>query len=138
MSADLKEKVLTIIKNHKVGTFATIKNNRPHSRFMLFYNEDTTLYTVTNKDTHKATDLMTNPYAHILLGYECKGWNDTYVEIEAKASVEESMELKQRFWNDKLSEWLNGPDDPNYLLLKLSPDTIRYFEKAGSQPQVLN
>ncbi|MCA1032612.1 pyridoxamine 5'-phosphate oxidase family protein [Bacillus timonensis] len=137
MSSDLKSKIVEIMDKHQVGTLATIRNSRPYSRFMLFFHEDTTLYTCTNKETHKVDDVANNPYVHVLLGYEGKGWEDSYVEIEAKASVEESSELKQKFWTDKLSEWLSGPDDPNFVLLKLEPEKIRYIEKAGSEPQVL-
>jgi general stress protein 26 len=137
MSQQLKDKIMEVLGNHKIGTLATIQHDRPYSRFMMFFHEDLVLYTATNKDTHKVEDIQKNPYVHVLLGYEGKGWNDCYVEIEAEASISDHEELKNKFWNDHLKEWISGPDDPHYVLLQLTPQTIRYYEKAGSEPQVL-
>lgn len=135
--SDVKQKVLSILDNYKVGTLATIQNNKPYSRFMMFSHDDLVLYTATNKNAHKVDDIQSNPYVHILLGYDDQGWNDPYVEIEAKALIEDNKELKETFWNDHLKEWINSPDDPNYVLLQLTPENIRYFEKAGSEPEEL-
>jgi general stress protein 26 len=137
MSEELKNKVLTILHDHKVGTLATIQNDRPYSRFMMFFHEDLVLYTATNKDTHKVDEIKQNPNVHVLLGYEGKGWNDSYLEVEATASISDNKELKEKFWNDHLKEWMNSPDDREYVLLQLMPEAIRYYEKAGSKPQVL-
>ncbi|WP_110113535.1 pyridoxamine 5'-phosphate oxidase family protein [Bacillus sp. CGMCC 1.16541] len=135
MANNTKEKVLKLFQDHKIGTLATIRDGKPYSRFMMFFNEDLVLYTATNKNTHKVEDIEENPYVHVLLGYEGQGWNDAYVEIEAKANVEERSELKEKFWNDHLREWISGPDDPNYVLLQLTPECILYFDKAGSEAE---
>ncbi|MCM3165050.1 pyridoxamine 5'-phosphate oxidase family protein [Metabacillus litoralis] len=138
MSEDLKNKLLEVVQNHKVGTLATISQNKPFSRFMLFFNEDLVLYTATNKDTHKVEDINTNPNVHILLGNDCNGWDDPYVEVEGTVMVEESKELKEKFWNEHLKNWIPSADDPNYMLLKISPSSYRYFEKSSSEPEILS
>lgn len=137
MTTDLKTKITSMFSNHEVGTLATIRENRPYSRFMLFFNQGLVLYCATNEHTHKIEDIKSNPHVHILLGMQGSGWNDPYAEIEAEASFEESADLKQKFWDEKLSEWINSPEDPEYLLLKLTPSVIRYYEKAGSEAEVL-
>ncbi|MFC0272889.1 pyridoxamine 5'-phosphate oxidase family protein [Metabacillus herbersteinensis] len=138
LTDSIKNTVIKMLNEHKIGTLSTIRQNKPYSRFMLFFHVDLILYTATNKQTHKVEDIKENPNVHILLGYEGKGWQDAYVEIEGTSSIEESKELKERFWSQQLKEWINGADDSNYLLLKITPDSIRYYEKAGSEPQVLN
>ncbi|MDZ5473538.1 pyridoxamine 5'-phosphate oxidase family protein [Bacillus sp. 31A1R] len=135
--SDLKQKVMDMFEKHQVGTLATIRNGKPYSRFMLFFHEDLTLYAATNKETHKVEDMESNPNVHILLGLDAKGFSSAYCEIEATASVEDSNDLRTKYWNDHLKEWMSGPDDPNYVLLKLQPDLIRYFDKAGSKPEEL-
>jgi general stress protein 26 len=132
-----KDKVLQMFKDHKIGTLATIRQNKPFSRFMLFFHEELFLYTATNKDTHKAEDIEGNPNVHVLLGFEGDGWKEDYAEIEGTASVENSAERKEKFWNQELQEWIAGPDDPNYLLLKITPKSIRYYKKPGSEPEVI-
>lgn len=64
----LKEKIIEVIDANKVGTLATVKGSRPHSRYMTFFNDNLTLYTPTNKETHKAEEVDENPNVHILLG----------------------------------------------------------------------
>jgi general stress protein 26 len=137
MSKELTKKITSVFEKHQVGTLATIQDNRPFSRFMLFFHDGLTLYTATNKNTHKMKDIQTNPYAHILLGVEGKGWEDDYVEIEAKIEVENDANTKEKFWNEQLYKWLNGPNDPEYVLLKLVPEKIRYIEKAGANPETI-
>lgn len=136
MSEALKGHVLSILNNYKVGTLATIRNDQPFSRFMMFFHEELVLYTATNKETHKAEDIEKNPHVHILLRKE-DSWNSPYVEIEAEATVEETKTLKEKFWNEQLKEWIDSPEDPNYLLLQLTPKKIYYYEKPGSKAQVL-
>jgi general stress protein 26 len=137
MTITLKDKVADLFSHHKVGTLATIRDNKPYSRFMMFNSEDLTLYTATNEYAHKADDIAQNPNVHVLLGYGRDSGHEHYVEIEAKASVEESAERKEKFWSEQLKHWIASPEDPEYLLLKLTPVTILYYEKPGKEPQEL-
>ncbi|NQD66653.1 pyridoxamine 5'-phosphate oxidase family protein [Bacillus haikouensis] len=137
MTNTLKDKVADLFSHHKVGTLATIRDNKPYSRFMMFNSEDLTLYTATNEQAHKAEDIAQNPNVHILLGYDRDSDHEHYVEIEANASVEESADLKEKFWSEQLKHWIASPEDPEYLLLKLTPVTILYYEKTGKEPQEL-
>jgi general stress protein 26 len=135
---DLREKVLNIIKNQPTGVLATIRDNKPHSCFMMFFHEDLTLYVATDRQTKKMDDIQQNPNVHVLFGREGKSWEEEFIEIEGTASVEEDTGLKSKFWNTSLQRWLNGPDDPNYVLLKVTPSHIYYVGKAGTiKPEVL-
>ncbi|WP_338780040.1 pyridoxamine 5'-phosphate oxidase family protein [Metabacillus sp. FJAT-52054] len=137
MSAQLEEKIMKLLDNHQIGSMATVRNGKPYSRFMLFFHQGLTLYTATSKKTHKAEDIRENPAVHLLLGLEGNGFRDEYAEIEANASVEESSSLKEKFWNEKLKDWIKSPDDPDFLLLKLEPEKFCYFSKAGEEPETL-
>ncbi|MTH53555.1 general stress protein [Bacillus mangrovi] len=134
----LKEKILSLLDHHQIGSMATVRGSRPYSRFMLFFHEGLTLYTATSKKAHKAEDIEENPHVHLLLGYEGKAFRDQYAEVEATASVEESKELKEKFWNGNLKDWIQSPDDPDYMLLKLQPTKISFFSKAGEEPEILD
>ena len=78
---DLKDQVVKIISDHKIGVLSSVENNKPHSRYMTFYHEDLTLFTPTQKDTEKIDEIEKNSSVSVLLGYEEKGQSDTYVEI---------------------------------------------------------
>ncbi|MDV2684570.1 pyridoxamine 5'-phosphate oxidase family protein [Alkalihalophilus lindianensis] len=133
---ELRNKILDVLKNQKIGTLATVKNNKPHSRYMSFFNEDFTLFTPTDKDTHKAEEIAENPNVHILLGYEGEGLGDKFVEVEGQATIRDSDELKKKIWSDSFSRWFEGPEDPSYIVLEIKPTMIRLMN-AGEEPQVL-
>ncbi|GAA3716216.1 pyridoxamine 5'-phosphate oxidase family protein [Salinicoccus jeotgali] len=89
---DFTNKLKEIFDSNKIGTMATIREDKPMSRYMTFYNDGLTLYTYTTKDTYKIEDLEKNPYAHILLGYEeSTDKSERFVEILGKAKLPEDV-----------------------------------------------
>ncbi|MCG1009801.1 pyridoxamine 5'-phosphate oxidase family protein [Salinicoccus sp. ID82-1] len=89
---DFKSTLKEILDNNKIGTLATIRDNKPISRYMYFYNDGLTLYTYTKQDTYKVEDLEENPHAHVLLGYEERDdLGERYVEIQGQASLPEEV-----------------------------------------------
>jgi len=133
---ELKQKVLDVLENNKIGTLSTVKNNKPHSRYMTFYNEGLVLHTPTSNDTHKAEEIDENAFVHILLGYDGEGYGDQYLEIEGTAVIRDSDEIKHKLWNDRFSNWFEGPDDPKYIVLEIEPTSIRLMN-AGEEPKTL-
>lgn len=138
MNEDLKEKVIRIISDHKTGILSSVENNKPHSRYMTFYNDDLTLYTPTKFDTEKVDEIEKNPAVSVLLGYEEKGSNDAYVEITGKSAINKSQTLKNKYWDETFNKWFEGPKDPNYVFLEIKPETIRILNTHGEPPQELN
>ena len=101
---NLKDKITQVMGESKVGTLATVVGNKPHSRYMTFFNEDLILYTPTSKETYKAEEIEKNPYVHVLLGYEGEGMGDAYIEVQGRASIREDQSLKDKFWNNKMEK----------------------------------
>ncbi|EOP05249.1 general stress protein 26 [Bacillus cereus B5-2] len=134
----LKEKIATIIQGQRTGVLSTVRNDKPHSAFMMFFHEDFVLYVATDRQSKKITDIENNPNVHVLLGREGKKLDEDYIEVEGLASIEEDSTLKNKFWNNSLKRWLLGPEDPNYVLIKINPDTIYYIDGAGTtEPEFL-
>ncbi|WP_270182746.1 pyridoxamine 5'-phosphate oxidase family protein [Alkalihalobacillus sp. CinArs1] len=134
---ELKDKVLEILESHHVGTLSTIKDNKPHSRFMTFFNDDLTLMTPTSKETHKVEDIEENHNVHVLLGYDGEGWHDRYVEIQGTVKIDDSKETKEKIWGDTLKRWFDSPEDPNYIVLRITPETIRLMNEGENTPETL-
>ena len=135
---DLKNKVLEIISEHRTGVLSSVENNKPHSRYMTFYNEDLTLFTPTKLDTEKVEEIEKNPSVSVLLGYEKKGQTDSYVEINGTSTINDSQDLKSQFWDESFNQWFNSPEDPNYVFLQIQPETIRVLNVQGGPAQELN
>ena len=134
----LKEKIATIIQGQRTGVLSTVRNDKPHSAFMMFFHEDFVLYVATDRQSKKITDIENNPNVHVLLGREGKKLDEDYIEVEGLASIEEDSTLKNKFWNNSLKRWLLGPEDPNYVLIKINHDTFYYIDCAGTtEPEFL-
>lgn len=134
---DLKQKAINIISNHKIGVLSSVEDNKPHSRYMTFYHEDLTLYTPTQMDTEKTDEIQKNPAVSVLLGYEDKGIDDAYIEISGTSSINQSQEIKAKFWDDNFNKWFDGPEDPNYALLQIQPEVVRILNNEGGPAQEL-
>ncbi|MGJ9459111.1 pyridoxamine 5'-phosphate oxidase family protein [Oceanobacillus sp. CF4.6] len=135
---EIKSTVEKIFKESPVGTMATVKGNKPHSRYMMFFHRDLKLYTATNKDTDKTDEIEENPFTHILIGYEGGGFGDQYVEYQGKVSFNDSEELKKELWNDDMKLYFKGPDDPEYLIMEIEPLQVRLMNKKGEPPEELD
>jgi general stress protein 26 len=134
---DLKKQVVNIISDHRTGVLSSVENNKPHSRYMTFYNEELTLFTPTKFDTEKIDEIEKNPFVSVLLGYEGKEQSDTYVEIFGTSTINNSQDLKKQYWNESFNNWFDGPEDPNYVFLQIQPETVRILNNQGEPPKEL-
>ena len=132
--AEIKESIERILNESHIGTMATVKGNKPHSRYMTFFNRDLVLYTPTDKNADKTEEIEANPYTHIIIGYEGDGFGDAYVEYQGKVTFNHSDELKKELWNDKMNIYFDGPEDSDYTLLEVQPIAIRLMNKKGESP----
>lgn len=133
---ELKDRILKVLSETKVGSLATVKNNKPHSRYMTFFNEGLTLHTATSKETYKVEEIEKNPFVHILIGYEGDGLGDAYLEIQGKAVVREDQALKDKYFTDKMKKWIKSATDPDYIILEITPELIRLMNDDGN-PETL-
>ena len=134
---DFTKELQKILDDNNIGTMATVRDNKPMSRYMYFYNEGLTLYTYTRKGTYKVEDLEKNPNTHILLGYEEReGLGERYVEIEGKASLPEDVtpdidEVMAKA--GELYEKLKGEDDMQAIRVDI--DEVRIMNDGGNAPE---
>ncbi|WP_102347617.1 pyridoxamine 5'-phosphate oxidase family protein [Bacillus sp. Marseille-P3661] len=120
----IKDEILRILTEHKVGTLCTIKGNQPFARYMIFRNDGFSLYTVTSKKTEKIQDILSNNNVHILLGFQ-GSHGKPFIDMTAIATIQDDDHTKERFWHDNFRKYLKGPDDPNYIVIRCEPKFIR-------------
>ncbi|TXL65694.1 general stress protein [Cerasibacillus terrae] len=131
---EIRDKIEEILNESHTGTMATVKNNKPHSRYMTFFHRDLILYTPTDKNADKTEEIDANPYTHVIIGYEGEGFGDEYIEYQGKVTFNHSEELKKELWNDDMKSYFDGPEDPNYTLLEIHPIGVRLMNKKGEPP----
>lgn len=135
---EIKKSIEKILDGSHTGTMATVKNNKPHSRYMTFFHKDLILYTPTDKNADKTEEMEANPYTHIIIGYDGDGFGDEYVEYQGKVAFNDSEEMKKELWNDNMQIYFDGPEDPDYALLEIHPVGIRLMNKKGKPPMELD
>ncbi|MGO4887625.1 pyridoxamine 5'-phosphate oxidase family protein [Anaerobacillus sp. MEB173] len=121
----VNDEILRILTKHRIGTLSTMKGDQPFARYMIFRNEEYTLYTISSKKTEKVQDMLKNDKVHILIGFEGGGFGKPYIDMTAVATIHDEKELKDRFWHDNFRKYLEGPDDPNYIVIRCKPKSIR-------------
>ncbi|SFK12266.1 General stress protein 26 [Marinilactibacillus piezotolerans] len=112
---------------------ATISENKPMARYMSFYSEEFTLYTITDKRTEKVEDLEVNPNVFVLLGYEEGIIDKDYVEVEGQVSMVKNQEIIDKSWNDYMDKQYSSKEDPNILVLEIKPTRINVKNKKGNE-----
>ncbi|ODG90067.1 MULTISPECIES: pyridoxamine 5'-phosphate oxidase family protein [Bacillaceae] len=130
----IQQNIMKVLKAKQLGLFTTIREDFPHSCYMVFFFKGLTPYIATNKNSQKVEDIKKNPNVHILLGHDGDRLDDNFVEMFARAEVIENAGPEEKVWTEELSRWLEGPEDPNYVLIQMTPVKIGYVEKAGTEP----
>ncbi len=122
------ETVKELIKDIEVAMFTTIVNGKLVSRPMQTQETefDGDLWFITLKDTDKYEEISSNP--EVNLAYAGK----SYVSISGTAEFMEDLERKKEYWNPIYDKMLETTyEDPNVVLIKVTPETAEYWESGN-------
>ncbi|OBZ10585.1 general stress protein [Bacillus sp. FJAT-27264] len=129
-SKDLEQNIIKALDDNKFGSFGTVEaGNKPKVRYMAVFHDGLKIYLATDRKTHKVEELKENRNAFLLLGYEAGGGKDI-LEIEATVDITKDETLRAKVWNKDLEPWFKGPEDPDYVILELTPSRIEYISKT--------
>jgi general stress protein 26 len=135
--AQVLTEVEKILNTSRVGVLSTAHNNIPNSRYMIFYNDDLTLYTKTNIDSTKVSEFKDNPRTHILLGYDDTN-NRSFLEIDADVEVINDQATIDWLWETQDKTFFDSKNDPELCVLKVTPKTIKVMnDDAVDSPQTI-
>jgi len=127
----LKQKIIAILDGGtaiKTGALATVDGRgRPSVRIMTFRHKDLILYSVTSLKSKKTAHVRDNPFVSIEISRDITRLDSDYIVIDAKAEVLSDLQTKKDFWTEHLSVYFSGADDPDYCVMKFTPETIDYM-----------
>ena len=106
-----------VLATSKVGVLSTAYNNKPNSRYMVFYNDGLTLYTKTNIHSAKVKEIKDNPAAYVLLGY-----NDT---TNRSFEIVTEQEVIDWLWERQDKSFFSSKEDPELCVLRVVPQSIK-------------
>ena len=60
----------------------------------------------------------------------------SWLQVQGQAEILEDAETKNVVWYDLLGSIFSGPDDPNYVVCKVTPDQIEYYTMNVPKPEI--
>lgn len=119
----LEKKIIDVLKDNPYCSFGTVEGNQPKVRYMALFHDGLQLHLATSRKTHKVEELQSNPHVFLLAGYDGK-WGREVLSIEGTAAVTSDDSLREKVWSKELERWFSGPDDPDYVILDITPQRI--------------
>ena len=136
-TAELEGKILDVLQGPQLASLATIKDGQPWVRYVMTHGTgDLTLYVNTFAQSRKVAQIKADPNVHVILGANPEDMEQPYLNIAATAEVLDDAETRKRFWSDELKAYFSGPDDPNLVVLKITPSMIELMSPGKMQPDV--
>ncbi|MDP8298548.1 MAG: pyridoxamine 5'-phosphate oxidase family protein [Candidatus Tantalella remota] len=134
---ELKNKIAELINKPQMASVATVKDSKPWVRYMMLNGQpDLTLYTSTFSAARKVEQIRKNSNVDVILGGDEKNFKDPHVNIQATAEICTDIETKTKCWDEHLSQFFSGPEDPNFSVIKISPQVIEYTCGNAMKPEV--
>lgn len=136
--ADLKERILDIIRQPHLAAFATVTGEgRPWVRYVMpFADDDLTLRFSTFVSARKVEQIRTAPEVHLTCGVTDPMNFKSYLQIEGRAEFTTDDDERARVWNDHLANIFEGPDDPNMGVVIIRPYRIELNTAGSFEPEI--
>jgi len=136
--SDLKKKILDLMGKPQMVSFATVnEDGAPWVRYVVgAVDPELRLICCTFTASRKVTHMKANPKVHIVAGGRGLEDTKTYIQYAGTAEVTRDEALRHKLWHDGLKNYFEGPDDPNYIIVVVTPTRIEVMGMVGMTPEV--
>ena len=136
--SDLKQRILNITQPLQLASLATVtEEGKPWVRYVMAVSDDgLTLRCATFAGARKVKQIEKNPEVHLTCGVTDPAVMKPYLQIQAKARLTTDEAERHGFWNESLQGIFDGPDDPKYGILIMTPYRIEYCSPDSSELEV--
>ena len=131
------EKNIAILKEMaekvRICMFNTITDDGFHSRPMgtAKIEEDGSIWFFTNEYSPKSKEISRDN--EVNLGYSDPS-NNTYIAINGKAELVDDQARKEAYFSAPIKAWFpEGANDPNLILIKVTPNSAEYWDSSSSK-----
>lgn len=134
----LQTEILALINKPTLATLATItEEGKPWTRYVvIFADDDLTIRCATFANARKVSHIRKNPEVHLTCGVTDLEAMLPYLQMQGKATFTTDKKERHAFWNNELSAYFKGPDDPNYGVIIIKPYRIELMEPGKFEPKV--
>lgn len=137
MTDDAKAKAREFLSKTALSILSTVDGKTPYSRVMMTakVDDDFAVWFTTSAKSNKVRHIKDAPMACAIFS---EGWK--YLRVIGKADVITDKATKASMWKDMYAQyWPKGADDPDYVLIRISPDQVQYFDtEKAMEPVILN
>ena len=137
MEKNLRKEALAIARAAKISVLSTTSRNIPWARFMeqAKIDDDFSLWYATALSSAKVKQIKANHKVCALIFKE-----DKDLRIFGYAKIITDKRTKYSLWQNRWQVYFaGGKDDPQYTLLKITPQKIEYRnrQKFGHIPKII-
>ena len=135
---ELKERITAVLGPFQLACLVTInQEGKPWGRYvMIATDEHMTIRCATFVDARKVAQIEANPEVHLTCGITDPSDLKPYLQIQAKAKLITDKSTRHQFWCKPLADIFDGPDDPKYGIIEMTPYRIEYWAPGQFEPEV--
>ena len=135
---ELKDQIQQILQHPQLASLATVtEDGKPWTRYvMIITDKDMTLRCATFIQARKVAQIQKQPEVHLTCGCSNPMDMKPYLQIQGRAALKTDQTTRHAFWTDMLKPIFDGPDDPRYGVLEITPYRIELCTPGSHEPQV--
>jgi general stress protein 26 len=136
--SELEARLRAILASRQVAALATVTaDGKPWVRYVTVrITDDLSLRVVTGASTRKAAEIRACPFVHLTCGALKPPDDSVYLQIAGRAELSTDPEEKRSLWIDEYLRYFEGPDDPEYVVVRVYPELIEYTGPDSPKPSV--
>ncbi|HEU68247.1 MAG TPA: general stress protein [Candidatus Acetothermia bacterium] len=126
MDGEAERRLWEIVEESEIVLLITDAEGYPRMRPMttIAYEEDGTIWFATSKSSRKVEEIQHNPRTTACFLTPEGG---AHAQVFGTAEIVEDPDLKKELWDEDWSEYWEGPEDPDYVLLSLHGARAEYY-----------
>jgi general stress protein 26 len=134
----LKRKILAKLTAPTLCVLATVtEDGKPWARYVTpFADDNLIIWMATFANSRKIAQIRRNPEVHLTTGVTDARIAMPYLQIQGRAEILTDQETKKAAWSEYLTQIFSGPDDPNYVVCKITPYRIEWQPEGPGTPEV--
>ena len=103
---------------------------------MIVASDGLVIRCATFRAARKVQQIEKDPEVHLNCGVTDPTQMVPYLQIQGRAKLDVSQPTRHAFWNDGLKGIFEGPDDPKYGVIEVTPYRIEYCTPGTFEPEV--
>ena len=135
---NIRQQILAITQRAHLASLATFSGDgKPWVRYVIpRVEDDLTIRIATRANSRKVSQIRKNPEVHLTCGVSDPRNVDTFLQIQGRARFTTDRGERESFWDPHLENIFEGPNDPEYGVILITPYRIEVWKEGISEPDV--